>query len=94
MKNKTFNEFCHITCDGLYDPRLPENAQCTGYRELKKMVIGNLNPASLEEIKHWEIEPTLEELLTPPDVKYLRFLHPLLRNMVILEWETIKKLKI
>jgi hypothetical protein len=78
----------------MYEPRLPQNAQCTGYIELKKMVVENINPASLEEIKKWETTPTSEELFTTPDIKYLRFLHPLLRPYIIQNWETIKTLDV
>ena len=94
MKNLTFNEFCHKHCDGLYDPRLPENVQCMGYVELKKMVVGKIKPASLKEIKRWEESPTRDELLSTPDIKYLRFLHPLLRPYIINNWKIIKNLKV
>jgi hypothetical protein len=94
MKNLTFNEFCHKYCDGLYEPRLSEDKQCTGYTQLKKMVIENIEPASLEEIDRWGNTPTTEELFSEPDIKYLRFLHPLLRPYVIENWQTIKTLDI
>ncbi len=94
MKKLTFNEFCHECCDGLYDPILPEDAQCTGYIELKKMVVENITPASLKEIERWETNPTHDELISAPDVKYLRFLHPLLRPYIIENWDTIKTLAI
>jgi len=94
MKNLTFNEFCHKYCDGLYEPRLSEDKQCTGYTQLKKMVIENIEPASLQEINRWENTPTTEELFSEPDIKYLRFLHPLLRPYVIENWQTIKTLDI
>jgi len=47
MKNLTFNEFCHKYCDGMYEPKLPQEAQCTGYIQLKKMVVEHIDPASL-----------------------------------------------
>ena len=94
MKKLTFNEFCHKCCDGMYEPRLPQDAQCTGYIELKRMVVENIKPASLEEIERWETTPTSEELFTTPDIKYLRFLHPLLRPYIIENWETIKTLDV
>jgi|688.fasta_scaffold17891_6 hypothetical protein len=92
MKPKTFNEFCHKYCDGLYEPRLSEDKQCTGYHTLKRMVKENITPASLEEIKRWETQPTPEELITPPHLKYMRALHPLLRPVIIDEWDKIKVL--
>lgn len=92
--NLTFNEFCHKFCDGLYEPRLPESSQCTGYHQLKSMVVNKIKPASLEEIKRWEETPTEEELLSTPDVKYLRFLHTLLRPYIIKHWDIIKNLKV
>jgi hypothetical protein len=94
MKKLTLNEFCHKCCDGMYEPRLPRDAQCAGYIELKKMIVENINPASLEEINRWETTPTSEELFTTPDIKYLRFLHPLLKPYIIENWETIKTLDV
>ncbi len=90
MKKTTFNEFCQKHCDGLYEPRLPEDAQCTGYIKLKKMVVENIAPASLEEIKRWETNPTKMELSSVPDIKYLRFLHPLMRTYIVNNWDVIK----
>jgi hypothetical protein len=80
-------------CDGLYDPNFPDDVQCTGYKQLKKMVKEKIKPASLEEIERWESEPTKEELMATPDIKYLRFLHPVLRPYIIENWDIIKKLK-
>lgn len=90
----TFNYFCHEHCDRLYDPNISEESQCTGYFQLKKMVVEKLMPASLDEMKRWEENPTSEELLSPPDIKYLRFLHPNLRQFVVQNWSLIKDLKI
>jgi hypothetical protein len=90
---KTFNEFCYKCCDGLYEPRLSDDVQSTGYKQLKKMVVENITPASLEEIERWEKNPTNDELISPPDIKYLRFLHVLLRPYIIENWEIIKTLK-
>lgn len=94
MKKLTFNEFCHQKCDGLYEPRLSEDEQSTGYIQLKKMVVENITPASLIEIKEWETNPTLIEVLSIPNIKYLRFLHPVLRPFIINNWKVIRKLKI
>lgn len=94
MENLTFNQFCNKFCDGLYEPRLSEDKQCTGYVQLKKMVVENITPASFEEIQRWEKNPTRDELLTTPNIKYLRFLHPLLRPYIIEHWNVIKNLKI
>ena len=94
IRNKTFNEFCYEYCDRLYEPKLPEDVQSSGYINLKKMVIGNIKPATHKQIKRWENNPTKEEILSTPDIKYLRFLHPLLRPIIIDNWNNIKKLKI
>lgn len=94
MKKLTFNEFCRKNCDGLYEPRLSDDEQCTGYLQLKKMVIEGIKPASLAEIKRWETEPTFDELISIPDIKYLRFLHVLLRPHIIKKWRVISKLEI
>lgn len=94
MKITTFEDYCQYNCDGLFNPYFSEEEQCSGYIMLKKMVIENITPASLTEIKRWEIAPSLEELKSIPDIKYLRFLHPLLRTHVMKNWKTIKSLKI
>lgn len=94
MRKLTFNEFCHKCCDGMYEPRLPQDAQCTGYINLKKMVVEKINPASLVEMKRWEESPTVGELYSIPDIKYLRFLHPVLRPYIINQWRKIQNLKI
>jgi hypothetical protein len=94
MEKMNFNYFCHKYCDGLYNPNLPDELQNTGYVNLKKMVLENINPSSLDEIKRWETKPTTNELLLTPDIKYLRFLHPSLRPFIIEYWEIIKTLNV
>lgn len=88
----TFDEFCNLICDGLYDPNLPLEVQCTGYKDLRKMAIENIRPASPEEMKRWETNPTPEELFAVPDIKYLRSLHFKLREYVVENWDDIMKL--
>ena len=88
----TFNEFCHKSCDGLYSPNFFDDQQCTGYLQLKKMVLNNIIPASIEENERWETNPTLLELTSIPDIKYLRFLHVNLRPFIIENWNYIKTL--
>ena len=94
MKKLTLNEFCCKCCDGMYEPRLPQEAQGAGYIQLKKMVIEQIEPASLDEINRWENTPTDEELFSKPNIKYLRFLHTLLRPYIIENWQTIKTLDV
>lgn len=94
MKNITFNEFCNKFCDGLYDPRFNDNNQCSGYLYLKKIVIDKITPASISETIRWETEPTQDELHNIPDLKYLRFLHPILRPFIIENWDFIKSMEI
>jgi hypothetical protein len=94
MKEITFNEFCERFCDGLYDPKFSDDNQCTGYILLKKMVVEKIEPATLEDIKRWECNPTEKELYSIPDIKYLRFLHPILRTFIIENWNNIKNLKV
>ena len=93
-KNQTFNDFCQYNCDGMYQPLLPYDEQCTGYKQLKKMVEENIEPATMEEIHRWENFPTEEELFSQPDIKYLRFLHTILRPHIIENWNYIKNLEI
>jgi hypothetical protein len=92
MPKITFEDFCHQACDGLYDPKFPLESQCTGYKQLLKMISEYTEPASPEEMKRWEKHPTLEELLSPPDLKYLRFLHHNLRPYIIEHWDAIVNL--
>lgn len=94
MKKLTFNEFCAEYLDRMYEPRLLQEQQSTGYLQLKKMVVGNITPASLSEIDRWENNPTDEELFSIPDIKYLRFLHPLLRPIIVENWSRIKRMEI
>ena len=55
---------------------------------------GNITPTSLDEIKRWETNPTSEKLWSVPHIKYMRFLHPILRPIIIENWELIKTMKI
>lgn len=89
----TFNSFCQQVCDGMYNPMLSNENQCIGYIKLKEMVDYGIKPASLEEIDRWEKNPTQEELTAEPDLKYLSFLHPNLRPVIIANWDYIKKLR-
>jgi hypothetical protein len=92
MAKITFEDFCHQACDGLYDPKFPLESQCTGYKELIKMITEFVEPASLEEMTRWEKHPTLEELLSPPHPKYLRFLHHNSRPYIVEHWDGIVNL--
>lgn len=89
-----FNDFCFYVCDGLYDPQFNIEDQCTGYKQLKKMVIEGIEPASIEEIHRWETSPTVAELLNEPEIKYLRFLHANLRPLIVEKWDVIKNFHI
>ena len=60
----------------------------------KRMVIENITPASIKEIERWENNPTKEELFSKPHIKYLRFLHPVLRPFIIENWDKIKLMKV
>jgi hypothetical protein len=90
----TFKYFCYAFLDGLYDPLFTEDKQCTGYHQLKKMVKEGIAPASHEEVQHWRETPTLVEVFKSPDIKYLNFLHPLVRPVVINNWPAIKALDV
>ena len=89
----TFKAFCHRICDGLYEPKISDDGQCTGYKLLLKMVAENITPASKEEFIRWREKPTFEELTSIPDIKYLTFLHVNLRPLIIDYWDKIKQLK-
>lgn len=94
MTKTKFNEFCYHQCDGLYDPNFPLEDQCTGYKMLRKMVQEQIVPFSIEETKRWESSPTILEMYSAPDIRYLRFLHPVLRKFVIENWGWISELKL
>lgn len=94
MNKLTFNDFCEYYCDGLYDSKFPLESQCSGYKKLREMVINQITPASLSEMERWENEPTKDELINTPDIKYLRFLHPILRPIIVEHWEKIKTFKV
>ena len=87
-----FNDFCIRFCDNLYEPRLHMESQANGYFQLRKMVEEGIKPASRKEMERCSLYPTELELSSPPDIKYLRFLHPLLRGFIIDNWNTIKNL--
>lgn len=93
-KEMTFNDFCYKILDGMYEPRLSYESQCTGYKLLKKMVVEDITPATKEEFDRWKNNPTEDELFSAPDIKYLTFLHELTRPIIREHWGKIKELKI
>ena len=93
-KEMSFNDFCYKILDGMYEPRLPFENQCTGYKLLRKMVVEDITPATKEEYERWRNKPTPEELFSTPDLKYLTFLHELTRPIIREHWDKIKELKI
>jgi hypothetical protein len=90
----SFDEFCVKYLDRLYTPNIPFENQSTGYKQLRLMVQENVTPATKEETERWEKYPTVLELTQIPETKYMRSLHPLLRDYVRDNWEIIKKLEI
>jgi hypothetical protein len=80
----TFEKFCEAL----------DIKDCSGYHELKNMLINNIRPATLAEIERWETKPTIKELMSIPETKYLRFLHPNIRPVIIEHWDTIIKSEI
>jgi len=94
MNVRKFDDFCHKVCDGLYDPKFPYESQCNGYKELRNMVINKMVPASLEEMERWENNPTVEEMYSTPEVRYLRFIHPVFRVMLVENWDKIKDMEV
>jgi len=93
-KKLTFNEFCETILDKMYEPRISQEDQCAGYHLLRKMVKEKITPASKEEFDRWKNNPTIEEILSAPNIKYLNFLHVKLRPFIIEHWDKIKKLKL
>jgi hypothetical protein len=77
----------------MYEPRLPYESQCTGYKLLRKMVIEKITPATKEECDRWKTNPTIEELFSETDLKYLTFLHEKVRPLIREQWNNIKELE-
>jgi hypothetical protein len=94
QKKISFNDFCAKKLDRLYTPNIPIENQSSGYKQLRFMVENSIKPATKEESERWEKYPTGLELGQIPDVKYMRSLHPLLREFVRDNWEYIKNLEI
>lgn len=91
---KTFNEFCFKYCDRMYNSSFTLDEQCTGYKQLRKMIEEQITPTTFEEILRWENKPTADELLSAPNIKYLRFLHTNLRQPIRDNWNYIKTLEL
>ena len=91
---ETFNDFCNYCLDRMYEPRLPEESQCSGYILLKKMVVEGITPASCDETFRYKTKPTYEELTTQPSLKYLLFMHENTRQYIRDNWDFISKLKV
>lgn len=92
--NLTFEEFCSEYCDRMYEPRLSYNDQATGYKLLRTILLENITPATLEETNRYRTNPTLEEFMFEPPLKYLLFLHENLRTYIRENWNYIKTLKL
>jgi len=90
----SFNDFCYKILDKMYEPRLSYEQQCTGYKMLRKMVEEDITPATKEEYERWRTKPTIEELFSEPDLKYLTFLHELVRPVIREHWNKIKNLQL
>lgn len=91
---KNFNEYCVKVLDRFYTPNIPLENQSSGYKQLRLMVQEQIIPATKEETERWEKHPTILELGQIPKTKYMRSLHPLLRDYVRNNWETIKNLEL
>lgn len=87
------NYFCEKYLDGLYDSRFEFEEQGSGYKQLKFMVDNQITPATKEDMERWENNPTDLELIQIPEIKYMRALHPILRDVVRENWNLIKTLK-
>lgn len=56
----TLEQFAETSCDRLYNPQLGEDAQCTGWYQLKKMVQEQLPPSDENMVC---FHPNLREFL-------------------------------
>lgn len=89
-----FDRFCQEKLDGLFDPMFEFKEQCSGYKQLRLMVEQNITPATKEDTERWEKHPSELELGQIPETKYMRALHPILRETVRNNWYYIKDLEI
>lgn len=48
MPTITLQQFAEKYCDGLYDSRFEDDAQCSGWQCLKSLVLKGDNPSDLE----------------------------------------------
>jgi hypothetical protein len=90
----SYDEICAEYLDGIFTPGFTEEDQSTGYKLLKELIQTKTKPASEAEYIRWKTNPTIEELMMKPDIKYLDFLHPILRSIIRDNWDNFKKLKI
>ena len=70
----------------LYDPRFPEESQCSGYHVFKQMCLMKEDPCSLEVFDDYKKEPRGEDkrIRNPPIGYYLiSQLHPNARRVVL-----------
>ena len=74
-KITTLQEYANYYLDKLYDLNFPNEAQCSGWHILLKMVKYNITPFMNEKTTN------------------LHGLHENLRNVIIKDWDNIKKLK-
>jgi hypothetical protein len=75
-KDRDFEMFCENYLDVLYTPGLPYKNQADGYKRLREMVC-------------CEITPHPEECWGE-SLKFLQFLHPILRPFIRKYWHFIK----
>mgnify|MGYP003540601234 CR=1 FL=1 len=87
----SFNSYCQEL--GLFNPEFSETEQCSGYHQLKKMVIKQIQPATEDEFRTWYSDNILM-FDSPCSDKYMQNIHPLLRVKIREDWNTIKNLKI
>jgi hypothetical protein len=92
-KPNPFQTFCYRYLDGLYDIRLPEECQSSGYKKMVRMLTEGVVPATKEEYLRYKNNPTIDELLSAPDDKYLTFLHENIRPIIRENWRYISKLR-
>lgn len=91
MSTPRFNYICNLAYDGFYDPEFPPESQCTGYKELVRMIRLGIDPTPKEEVERYEKNPTPEELFSVPPLGHLRFLHFKMRDHIRENWDTIRE---
>lgn len=83
-----FNKFCYQSLQ-IYTLDLLYEQQCRGYKKLKELIESGESCVDQKEYQRWKDHPTLQEIESVPELKYLCFLHPNAAMVVRQQWDLI-----